>query len=394
MNHARSLAFVRCLPLAAVAGGMLLPAACGVDERADGPVTAGAGSATGDATAGPGSETDTSATAGGTGGPTSAGTSATAGASTSAGGPKFDVGLPDGGGAGCEGGDGNCGCSFVDLLFVIDNSGSMGGYQEALSLAFPQFVDTLVQALPTGTNVHVGVTSTEMGYSSQGSTSITNGQCTFMGEGGQSEDAFYITPDVMNTGRNGAQGRLYKPGGNGAAFAQFDTDGPAADLDQAKQWFAQAAQIGEGGSNIEMSTAPAGWATDPVNDPTNAGFLRDEGAVFVVFFMQDEPDQTPLTVNGMETGQLMLDKITAAKAGCGGLSCVIAGGFLNDNQCGGRPIDTFLAGIPTPPTVTNLPPENLAETDPQAAAAQMNQLLADTLANVIAQKCDEIPPVG
>ena len=380
----------RTVALAAAAAWAVAAAACGVDERADGPVTAGAGSATTAATAGPGSATGSTATAGGTGGPTSAGTSSTSGAS----GPKFDVGLPDGGGAGCEGGDGSCGCSFVDLLFVIDNSASMGGYQEALSLAFPQFVDTLVQVLPPGTNVHVGVTSTEMGLSFKGSTSIFFGQCTFTGDGGQPEDAFYITPDVMDTGRNGAQGRLYKPGGDGAAFSQFDTDGPAADLDQAKQWFSQAAQIGVFGSNIEMSTAPAGWATDPVNDPTNAGFLRDEGAVFVVFFMQDEPDQTPLTVNGTDTGQLMLDKVAAAKAGCGGLSCVIAGGFLNDNQCGGRPIDTFLAGIPTPPTVTNLPPANLAETDPQAAADQMNQLLADTLANVIAQKCDEIPPVG
>jgi hypothetical protein len=287
------------------------------------------------------------------------------------------------------------GCTFVDLLFVIDNSGSMGDYQAALGLAFPQFAETLAAALPPGTNVHVGVTSTEMGYSSMGSTSITNGSCTFTGDDGQNNDAFYVPPDVMDSGRNGAQGRLYDPGG-GQTFYDFDTDDAAA-IAGLEAWFSSAVNIGEGGSNIEMATAPAGWVADPANAATNTGFIRDEGAVLVVFFLQDEPDQTPAQIGGMPAGPAMLDKLAAAKAGCGGTDCIVAGGFLAANACnadGNLPLDDFLAGVGESPVVSPLPDENTAEDNPQAAADEMNQTLSETLASVIAATCEQIPPAG
>lgn len=288
------------------------------------------------------------------------------------------------------GGDGSAdeGCTFVDIVFVIDNSGSMGGYQNALGMAFPQFASTLAAALPPGTNVHVGVTSSEMGYSSQGNTSISNGECTFIGDNNQSHEAFYITPDVMDTGRNGAQGRLFDPGG-GQHYFEFETD---QDLSGVQQWFAGAAAIGTGGSNIEMSAAPVAWIADPANDATNAGFIRDEGAVLVVFFMQDEPDQSPWTIEGQAGGAYVLDRITAAKSGCGGADCIVAGGFLNANACsanGNLPLDDLLIGLGGVDNVAPLPPDNNAA----QAAAQMNLLLSDTLADVIASKCDEIPPI-
>ena len=58
------------------------------------------------------------------------------------------------------------------------------------------------------------------------------------------------------------------------------------------------------------------------------------------------------------------------------------------------PIDDFLAGLPQTPNIATLPNENLAENDPAAAAAEMNDLLSNVLADVIAKKCEEIPPVG
>ena len=36
----------------------------------------------------------------------------------------------------------------------------MGPYQEALSAAFPMFVDEMFAALPVGTDLHVGITTT------------------------------------------------------------------------------------------------------------------------------------------------------------------------------------------------------------------------------------------
>lgn len=308
---------------------------------------------------------------------------------------KLDVGPGgDAGGGPCVG-EGCEGCTYVDLLFVIDNSGSMGSYQQALGLAFPAFAQTLVDALPPGTNVHVGVTSTEMGYSSSGSTSVTNGMCTFIGENGQPNDAFYVTPDQTNTGRNGAQGRLYDPGG-GQYYFDFDTDGGPAAITALEQWFQQAANIGEGGSNIEMLTAPVGWVADPANAATNAGFIRDKGAVLVLFFMQDEPDQTPMTIDGKPGGPAMLERIVAAKQQCGGTQCIIAGGFLNEQACsaqGNLPIDDLLAGL-NEVHVQPLPNQIVAKNDPQGAAQEMNQLLGTTLAEVIATTCESIPPAG
>ena len=293
----------------------------------------------------------------------------------------------------CEGE--NCdSCTYVDLLFVIDNSSSMGDYQSALAIAFPDFASTLDTTLPPGTNVHVGVTSTEMGYSSMGSTTISNGACSFIGDGNQPNTSFYVTPDDSDSGRNGAQGRLYAPNGQDPYF-EFTTG--AADLGALEAWFSAAATIGEGGSNIEMSAAPVGWVGDAANSATNDGFIRDEGAVLVVFFMQDEPDQTPMTIDGQPGGQFVLDRVAEVKAGCGGLECVIAGGFLNANACnadGNLPLDDFLAGVGESPVVQALPNENLAEDNPAAAAAEMNMLLSETLTEIIAQTCDEVGPVG
>jgi len=330
---------------------------------------------------------------GGSGGPGASGASiSSSGDGSSGGGLKLDVGSGDDGPPTC-GADEVCetGCTAVDLLFVIDNSGSMGSYQEALGLAFPAFATTLSEALPPGTNVHVGVTSTEMAYSGQGNTNVNNGSCTFIGDGDQSNDAFYLPPDAMDTGRNGAQGRLYDVGG-GQTFVEFVT---GEDLTAAEAWFSDAANIGEGGSNIEMYAAPVGWAFDPVNDATNDGFLRDEGAVLVVFFLGDEPDQSPATVDGEATGAWVLERVADAKAGCGGLQCVVTGGFLQENACsadGNLPLDDFLAGMDDPPVVAELP--FIFEPSPQELAEDMNDLLSTTLANVIVETCEEITPEG
>jgi hypothetical protein len=278
------------------------------------------------------------------------------------------------------------GCTAVDLLFVIDNSVSMNDYQVALGQAFPGFADAIIAALPPGTNLHVGVTSTEMGYSSSGSTS----NCQAQGDSGQPQEAFYITPDAQDTGKVGAQGRLYPS--QGMPYYEIDTDAGPAEVQGLKDWFAGAANIGEGGSQVEMSSAAAGWAADPVNTGgPNAGFLRDEGAVLVVFFIQDEPDQSDAPGMTMqETGVAMLDKIAAAKAGCGGLSCVVAGGFV-DEGCLTHPngLGAFLEGMEKP-----APTETLPWDDENVDPGYFAPLLEETLAQVIAQTCDEIDPEG
>jgi len=287
-------------------------------------------------------------------------------------------------------------CSGVDLLFVVDNSTSMIWYQEALGFAFPEFVDTMVASLPPNTDLHVGVTSTEMGYSSNGIIQIQNDVCQFEGENGNDEYDYYVTPDVTDTGRNGAQGRLYLPPETEDRWIAFNTSDPPQDLVAAKDWFSRATAVGDGGSNVKMLTAPVGWVAHPANagpGRPNFAFLRDEGTVTVVFFMHDGADMTPSNIDGKETGAQMLDMLAAAKSKCGGIDCIVGGGFLVSNICGMRPIDHFLAGLPGAPQVVELPDKSPFN-DPQETADAMNDQLFTVLADVIAEKCDEIPPAG
>jgi hypothetical protein len=71
------------------------------------------------------------------------------------------------GGGGCSSGDGSC--NQVDLLFVIDNSGTMGEEQVNLSANFPLLIDKL--QMLTGEDgellnpdVHIMVTTTDVGH--------------------------------------------------------------------------------------------------------------------------------------------------------------------------------------------------------------------------------------
>lgn len=294
---------------------------------------------------------------------------------------KLDVGAAETDGiVGCDSETGaNCGCSGVDILFVVDNSGSMAPYQTALSAAFPAFSDAIIEALPAGVNVHVGVTSTEMGFSRTGSSDEM--LCTASDSFGQPSEQFYATPDVDPSTTNGAQGRLFSA--LGREFFSFDTDAPASEIADLEAWFSAAAQIGESGSNIEMLTAAAGWATSPVNVDTNDGFIRDGGTVLALFFVQDELDQTP-----NDATQDILDMILAAKTDCGGMDCVIAGGFIHEECQSSTPIGQLMNSVSSAPVIESLPPSD------QVSAETFIPALRDTLADAIVDTCIRIPPAG
>ena len=297
-------------------------------------------------------------------------------------GMKFDVGsldIPnpidcaDGVGEDCPG------CTAVDLLFVVDNSLSMEDEQIALTQAFPSFADTILAALPQDVNLHVGVTSTEMGYSNEGGYVEAN-PCLGTGVGGAPAENWYQTPDVDPTATNGAQGRLYVAGG--LPFFDIDVNAPAAEVQALKDWFSDAAHIGEGGSNVEMPSAAAAWAMDTTANPGNAGFVRDEGAVLVLFFVQDEPDQSPIGESAT-----LLQKIVGAKQACGGWDCIVAGGFVNQFCVPQVVLGDLFGALPDPAVTAMLPQMGVT---PET----FEPVLADTLANVIVEKCGEIEPPG
>ena len=73
----------------------------------------------------------------------------------------------DGPNPGCASGDGNC--NQVDLLFVVDNSGTMGEEQINLSANFPLLIDKLQmltdeEGNPLNPDVNIMVTTTDLGH--------------------------------------------------------------------------------------------------------------------------------------------------------------------------------------------------------------------------------------
>lgn len=282
---------------------------------------------------------------------------------TTAGGQRFDVGAG-------EGTPGTEYCGMVDILFVIDNSPSMGSYQEQLAFAFPTFIDAMWNNLPAGTDLHVGITT----------TSFFSGSCaesTMNCASAQTEAeilAHYLTPDQGSTGVDGEQGRLFEHDGK-RFFAATVGDDPWP----LKIWFAEAAvDAGEVGCSYEMMSAGASYPFHPANAADNAGFVRDDDAVLVIVVLTDEPDKSP------EDLAVYVDLVTAAKAGCGGADCVVAAGLVDGCIMGTDDrLWAFLNAWPDPPQLGDI-----------FDAAGYDDVVGAALAAAIGTKCDEIRPEG
>lgn len=174
-----------------------------------------------------------------------------------------------GGGVGNgQGGDGQQaqGCSKMDILFVVDNSGSMSEEQANLAQNFPKFIDVL-NAYMTGAgqplDYHVGLTT----------TSLT--------------DTTPIPLPIPIPVPPGDDGALRNQASCGMTRPWIErTDANAA------QEFSCVAQVGTDGSSHEQPLGAAKLAlTDRIADGKNAGFLRDD-ALLAIVLLTDEDDQS------------------------------------------------------------------------------------------------------
>lgn len=355
-----SFTFVRASSSVTLGAAVLLAVACSSGPRDENPFGASAGTSGGPAAStGDGDE------------PASTGSGSSAAGSTTdaqdaTGDPiKLDVGSP----ATTTTGEQDY-CNFVDLLFVIDNSLSMNEYQTQLALAWPSFVDAMWNNLPLGTDLHVGMTTTSF-YS--GSCSEFEFNC--QSQASQSAiDDHYIVPSEGNTGTNGEQGRLFEHDGR-RYFEAIVGDDPA----ELQTWFSQAAvAAGEAGCSFEMMSAAAGYAVHPDNATANEGFLRDEGAVLVIVVLTDEPDKSP------EGAQAYYDMVMQAKAGCGGDACVIVSAIVDECIEGvNNSLWQFLNLF-----------ENFQVSGSIEEPATYANVVGQTLAQVIGETCETIPPAG
>jgi hypothetical protein len=133
----------------------------------------------------------------------------------------------------------------VDILWVVDNSSSMGPYQAALAENFPVFMDFF---LNSGLNYHIGVVSTDMDRPNQ-------------------------------------SGKLVEAS-TGERYITLETEDPMS-------VFAEMAQLGEIVGSVEKGRSAAYEALEILKDDYNEGFLRDgRDAGVHVIIISDEPDYT------------------------------------------------------------------------------------------------------
>jgi hypothetical protein len=136
----------------------------------------------------------------------------------------------------------------VDILMIVDNSGSMAPYQQKLGQSFDAFITYFVGA---NVDYHIGVTTTDIGYdpTTHGAAGLILGEV--------------ITPE---------------------------TGDPSGD-------FAQIVNVGTTGSGFEMGLEAAKMAlTPPKVNGVNQGFLRDDASLSIIF-VSDEQDSSPEPVN-------------------------------------------------------------------------------------------------
>lgn len=291
---------------------------------------------------------------------------------------KFDLPITqDIGSTGCRVGDPDCGCSAIDILFIVDNSGSMQEHAPGVIAAFDPFVEEMIEVLPPGTSLHIGVTRAT-GFYDPGDAG---------GWGGPSCEATIVEgvwspPTAGDNGVNGQQGRLFEE--HSLRYFSFHTDGDPSYL---KGWF-QNALIGAIDlfvpySNAETVIAGAAYPFHPVNAEWNAGFLREQ-AVLVLFLLSDSPDLSPPEI---PTGDF-IEIVRDAKAACGN-KCVITTGAIAE-ACYGQPGNTntrlydFMNGFGQPP------PSWTALTEGEVA--DFDGVLGTALTELIGATCMAIPP--
>jgi len=296
--------------------------------------------------------------------------------------PKFDLG----GGLDvprslCDPDVEDCGCTAVDILFVIDNSGSMQQHADPVRGAFEPFVQDIVSILPPATSVHIGLTRATGFYDPGDAGGWNIGDCSIGMTAG-----VWNPPEVSNNGVNGQQGRLFEHAG--LRYFELDT---SRDPKPLADWFAGALAGAIDGwdpySNTETPVAGAAYPFHPANEAFNAGFMRQQ-AVLVLFLLSDSADLTPPVIPTTN----FIDMVRTAKSSCGDY-CVVTTGAIAD--CYDRPglsntrLYDFMNGFGQPPASYVYFGTPIIDPSPDFTG-----VLGTALADIIGTTCQKIPPEG
>ncbi len=211
-------------------------------------------------------------------------------------------------------------CDKVDLLFVIDDSGSMADQQESLIASFDGFMRGVRQRLAGVQSYHVGVVTSEDYYANAPG-------CGAIGS------------LVTRTGGPLSSNRDCAPFASGARYLTQDEPDLAAR-------FRCIAQVGTGGSDNERMARAMLNAVNPANNAPgrcNAGFARRDSLLVIVLVTDEddvaEPCDTPGCTPGGSGGAAddWLRELTSYRAGLAQNIVVLSLlGRRLDNACGAQ----------------------------------------------------------
>lgn len=154
-------------------------------------------------------------------------------------------------------------CKKVDILFVIDDSGSMADNQKSLIASFPGFISGMKRRLKSAQDFHVGVVTSDAYYKNEPG-------CTAIGS--------LITRTGGPQSSNKACGPFV---GGGRYLLHSDP--------QLQERFACVAQVGTGGSDDERMARGLLDAVASAKGTCNDGFLRPD-SLLVIVMITDEDD--------------------------------------------------------------------------------------------------------
>lgn len=158
----------------------------------------------------------------------------------------------------------------LDLLFLIDNSGSMKQEQDSLKANFARFMTTLESVQGGLPNVHIGVATSDLGTQTlDGTNAGAAFGCTAVGDNG-----------VLRPLVNGQ--RYISDIADASGNRTRNYTGALEDA------FAEIADVGIRGCGIEQHLGSVAKALDP-STAENAGFLRDS-AFLAIVVIADEDD--------------------------------------------------------------------------------------------------------
>jgi hypothetical protein len=167
----------------------------------------------------------------------------------------------------------------IDLLFLIDDSPSMGDKQTNLAANFPEFIKVL-KTIPGGLpNVHIAVVTSDMG--TKGAADPAAGPAIGTpGQGGCS-----------GSGKNGVMQLFGAPvtGANYIVDVQQPPGMPPNYTGKLEDVFATMARAGAGGCGFEQHLEAMKQALQENLHPGNMGFLRPN-AYLAVIIIADEDD--------------------------------------------------------------------------------------------------------